>query len=106
VPCQPKPIEEVTRTLAMSDEMYTCPCCGYKTLSDQPPGTYEICPICFWEDDQIQFNDPDYEGGANKVSLKQAQNNFKEFGACEREMLKHVRKPSEQDQKDRNWKPS
>lgn len=24
-------------------------CCGYKTLTKKPPGTYEICSICFWE---------------------------------------------------------
>ncbi len=51
---------------------YTCPCCGYKTLEEEPPGTYEICNICFWEDDSVQFKEPDYEGGANEVSLKQA----------------------------------
>ncbi|MDR2992886.1 MAG: hypothetical protein LBV11_03505, partial [Bacillus cereus] len=22
---------------------YTCPCCGYRTLEEEPPGTYEIC---------------------------------------------------------------
>ncbi|MBS7426825.1 hypothetical protein KHP59_01710 [Virgibacillus sp. 19R1-5] len=48
---------------------YTCPCCGYKTLNEEPPGTFEICEICFWEDDYTQFADPDYEGGANAPSL-------------------------------------
>ncbi len=51
---------------------YTCPCCGYKTIEEEPPGTYEICNICYWEDDEVQFNDPDFEGGANEVSLRQA----------------------------------
>ncbi|EJS66361.1 hypothetical protein CN425_23275 [Bacillus cereus] len=55
---------------------YTCPCCGYKTLEEEPPGTYEICSICFWEDDPVQFKDPDLEGGANEVSLRQAQKNL------------------------------
>ncbi|WP_322745805.1 CPCC family cysteine-rich protein [Paenibacillus donghaensis] len=22
---------------------YSCPCCGYKTLDYEPPGTYDIC---------------------------------------------------------------
>jgi rubrerythrin len=26
---------------------YTCPCCGYKTLDEEPPGTYDICKIVF-----------------------------------------------------------
>ena len=46
----------------MNIELYTCPCCGYKTLEECSPGTFEICPICFWEDDNVQFEDPLYEG--------------------------------------------
>lgn len=84
---------------------YTCPCCGFKTLEDEPPGTYDICPICFWEDDGVQFDDPDYEGGANKVSLRQAQKSFKAFNACERGAGAYVRKPTEQDERDTEWKP-
>lgn len=34
---------------------FTCPCCGYKTMKGKPPGTYEICEICFWEDDGFNF---------------------------------------------------
>lgn len=26
---------------------YICPCCGYKTLDEEPTDTYEICKICF-----------------------------------------------------------
>ncbi|MBE7033559.1 MAG: hypothetical protein E7406_04955 [Ruminococcaceae bacterium] len=78
---------------------YQCKCCGYFTLEEEPldpnrcPGTFEICPVCFWEDDSLQFLDPDLEGGANNVSLNIAKKNFKEFGAAEKEMLKYVRKP-------------
>lgn len=28
-----------------------CPCCGYRTLRER--GDYEICKICFWEDDGL-----------------------------------------------------
>lgn len=86
-------------------KLYTCPCCGYKTLEEKPPGTFDICPICFWEDDNVQFDDPDYKGGANDVSLKEAQKNFLAFGASERRVLKHVRKPRKGDEKDPEWKP-
>ncbi len=55
---------------------FGCPCCGYQTLTQAPPGTFEICPVCDWEDDNLQFAKPDYEGGANKISLRQAQNRF------------------------------
>ncbi|PWU04502.1 MAG: hypothetical protein C5B43_04470 [Verrucomicrobia bacterium] len=36
---------------------YKCPCCGYMTFAEPPPGTFEICPV--WEDDNIQYDDPD-----------------------------------------------
>jgi hypothetical protein len=77
---------------------YTCPCCGYKTLDEEPPGTYDICSICFWEDDGVQFNDPDYEGGANIPSLRTAQKNYLDFGACEERCIEFVRKPNENDE--------
>ena len=83
---------------------YTCPCCGYMTLSEQPNGTYEICHVCFWEDDLIQMNDPDYSGGANRISLKQAQANFIKFGASEERRKVHVRPPGIDEPKDPNWK--
>ncbi|HEP9402485.1 hydrolase, partial [Pseudomonas aeruginosa] len=42
---------------------YPCPCCGYLTFDEEPCGTYEICPVCYWEDDIAQNKDPDYDGG-------------------------------------------
>lgn len=52
---------------------YKCPCCGYYTLNEPPNGTYNICPVCFWEDDIVQLDNPDYANGANKVSLNEAR---------------------------------
>lgn len=89
----------------MVTEKFACPCCGYKTFRENPNGSYDICEVCFWEDDPIQLDNPEYEGGANRVSLKQGQKNFMEFGACEREMIKNVRQPNRDEQRDENWKP-
>ena len=72
---------------------FPCPCCGNLTLDEEPPGTYDICPVCWWEDDFVQFNDVNYAGGANEPSLSQARENYKQFGACERTRIRHVRKP-------------
>ncbi|MFJ8265670.1 CPCC family cysteine-rich protein [Peribacillus asahii] len=83
---------------------YTCPCCGYKTLDEEPPGTYAICEICFWEDDSYQYKYSD-EDGANAVSFREAQQNFKKFGVSDIDFLKNVRKPNKEDIKDPNWKP-
>jgi hypothetical protein len=79
----------------MLEIKYCCPCCGFRTLSRKPPGSYGICPVCYWEDDAAQFDDPTADGdGANGVSLDQARKNFKEFGASEREALEYVRPPN------------
>ena len=88
----------------IKSEKFACPCCGYRTFDIEPDGTYEICPICFWEDDPIQLEDPNLESGANNVSLKQGQRNFIEFRACDKEMIKHTRKPKKSEQRDENWK--
>lgn len=73
--------------------IYRCPCCGYKTLSER--GYFEICDVCFWEDDGQDESDADLvRGGPNgSLSLTQARANFKEFGACEKRFVENVRKP-------------
>jgi hypothetical protein len=73
--------------------MYSCLCCGYLTLGEQPPGTFEICPVCKWEDDNVQAADPTLAGGANRMSLDQARLNFARFGAVSEEVALRVRKP-------------
>lgn len=73
-----------------------CPCCGYLTLSSENLGGYDICPVCFWEDegwpDSVDRLDEDF-GGANRSSLKVARDNFISFGACDKESVKHTRRP-------------
>nr|WP_217895895.1 CPCC family cysteine-rich protein [Marininema halotolerans] len=76
--------------------MYTqspCPCCGYLTFDEDSLGEYEICAVCFWEDDPVQREDPTYAGGANTMSLEQARKNFAEFGAKSHESVINVRNP-------------
>lgn len=83
---------------------YTCQCCGYKTLPE-PKGSYGICPICFWEDDIIQNQSPFYCGGANKISLYQAQCNFTLFRVSSLDYQGDVRAITETDEFDKLWKP-
>ena len=71
---------------------YICPVCGYRTLGDSH-GHFDICPVCFWEDDNLQCLDFDYAGGANRVSVNQARENYKKFGAKEKRVLPYVRPP-------------
>ena len=74
---------------------YACPCCEYLTLSEDPPGTFEICPVCYWEDDGSENEMPTSEcaGGPNDVSVDQARSNYQKFGACSKAFLSKVRKP-------------
>lgn len=70
---------------------FSCPCCGYLTLPEEPPGTYELCPVCWWEDDGVQFDDPNRRGGANSPSLNEARANFREFGVSDPDLASKVR---------------
>lgn len=74
---------------------YKCPCCGYYTYNEKPNGQCDICPVCYWKDDPFQSEDPDKESGANGVSLNQARENFKKFGACQENMIKYMRSSNE-----------
>ena len=78
-------------------DLRACPCCKYLTLETVEAGSYEICPVCGWEDDLSQFEYPNLAGGANCPSLEQARRNFLEFGASEKRRLPRARppKPSE-----------
>ena len=49
---------------------YHCPVCG-EYIFDEGPGSFDICPVCEWEDDPVQAADPDYSGGANHLSLNE-----------------------------------
>jgi len=53
------------------NKIYTCPCCGEKTLPDI--GEFDICNICKWQDDPLQRDDPNDDMGANTQSLNQYQ---------------------------------
>jgi Cysteine-rich CPCC len=84
--------------------MYPCPCCGYDVFGG-PPGSYDICPICFWEDDIVQLAFPDLAGGANGCSLMEGQRNLVAFGACNMRIKPHVRAPQGADVRNPAWWP-
>jgi len=75
-----------------SDQRFACPCCQLPTLEEQPPGTFLICPVCWWEDDDAQFRRPDLVGGANGVSLEQARRNYSECGISDPAARRYQRK--------------
>jgi len=72
---------------------YRCPCCKFKTLRER--GGYDICPVCYWEDDGQDDHDTDVvRGGPNgDLSLSQARSNYLQYGACEFGFVDVVRAP-------------
>lgn len=68
--------------------LYKCPCCEYKTLSRR--SEYEICLVCFWEDDGDR-DDTSYSS-VNKMTLGEAKNNFSTFDSTSEQALKFLDK--------------
>lgn len=68
--------------------LFQCPCCKHFTLSGV--AQYDICPVCFWEDDGTTS---EHGFSPNGVSLTEGQTNYQKFGACEERILKYVREP-------------
>jgi Cysteine-rich CPCC len=81
---------------------HTCFICGYRTLDNRCD--WDICPICFWEDD-VWLELEDKESPANAMMVSEAQSNFIRFGAKSQTAVQHVRKPGPDDQKDPKWRP-
>jgi hypothetical protein len=71
-----------------------CPCCGFRTLGER--GGFEMCPVCWWEDDGQDDADADVvRGGPNgDLSLTQARANYRQVGASDPTYVDKVRKPS------------
>jgi len=76
-----------------SDGAYPCPCCYCLTLGER--GGFEICPVCFWEDDgQGEHDAHVVRGGPNgALSLADARENYRRMGACADRFVGTVRPP-------------
>jgi hypothetical protein len=72
---------------------YRCPCCRFKTLNGR--AGFELCPICWWEDDGQDEHDADrVRGGPNGgLSLRQAKKNFAQHRASDPQFVTRVRRP-------------
>src|SRR3569832_1367239 len=75
-----------------ADANHACPCCGYCTLWAR--GGFEICPVCYWEDDGQDNHDADVirAGGPNGLlSLNMARENFRNYKASDPRFVGNVR---------------
>ena len=80
---------------ATDRDVLPCMCCAH--LSIEEYGTFEICPVCFWDDDNLQKKDPDRAGGTNALSLNQSRENYRIFGAVKEKFIKKVRPPRQEE---------
>src|ERR1044071_2060874 len=72
-----------------------CPGCGFRTIGEEFYGSYEICPVCGWEDDAVQLANPCSGGGANKESLVECQKREATWSAEQMRRFEH----------DSDWRP-
>jgi len=72
-----------------------CPCCGYDSVLERC--RYEICPICWWEDDGQDNQEADEVwGGPNSdLSLSQARKNFLLHGKYDPRRKDLISEPTE-----------
>jgi hypothetical protein len=66
------------RTDVKSEETLknSCPVCGYLTLDERD--SFDICAICFWEDDGIDDFEENNDSGPNQMTLKEGREIFQE----------------------------
>lgn len=71
----------------------TCPCCGFYTVDSDDEVIVDICPVCFWQYDNIAQEKPNDIIGPNHISLNKAKENYRLFGVCEKQYINNVREP-------------
>ena len=73
---------------------YKCPCCGCYTFP--VPASVAVaygCPVCYWENDVFINSDDEPSDENHGMTLNQARENYRSFGACDKSMLVYVRRP-------------
>lgn len=80
-------------------EKERCPCCDHLTLSER--GGYEICPICFWEDDGTNDVFRESPFSPNHCTLLDGRRQYLVCRSSKERMLEHCRHPTEQEAQER-----
>ncbi|GAB2888231.1 CPCC family cysteine-rich protein [Nocardioides pacificus] len=83
---------------------WPCPCCGHRTLPSGP-GDYELCPVCWWEDDGGQLRYPLRNDGANGESLVVAQRRHRRGRGLLLRLKGKTRRPRPDEPLDPDWRP-
>lgn len=69
----------------------SCPCCGNITIPNGGNAIVYICPICLWEIDFFIHSDDEPSDQNHGLTLNQARENYKKFGATLEELASHRR---------------
>jgi hypothetical protein len=80
--------------------MYPCPCCGYQTLPGR--GAYDLCPVCWWEDEGLE---PWEYSGPNGQTLVEAQQEYLAQRLPHRLRPGKVRASKRREERDPDWRP-
>lgn len=68
---------------------YPCPCCGSFTFPvPKEDAIAYICPVCFWENDVFDTDENAPSDENRGMTLAQARENYRKFGAVREEFLK------------------
>lgn len=78
--------------------VYQCPCCNSYTLPVPADCAIAfICPVCLWENDVFIHGDDEPSDENGGMTLREAQSNFRKFGAFHIDFLKQVRPATEEE---------
>ncbi len=77
-------------------ELESCPCCGYRTIGER--GNYEICKVCWWEDDGQDNKDSNqaFSGPNYGISLCMARYNYQIYGLYDPNRVDLMEKKSDE----------
>lgn len=68
--------KEPFSVLGNEDILEECPCCGYLSLPNR--GYYNVCPVCYWEDDGKLSDELDSYSSVNHSTLREYRIKFGE----------------------------
>ncbi len=72
-----------------------CPCCGYLTIPNRGDALAYICPVCKWEIDLFISSTDEPSDQNRSLTLSQARQNYRAYGACVQEFRTLCRPPKD-----------